>query len=292
MYRLLITVFAALFALAPLGAMAQENVRHGLSASGELRFGGFQQGTTETGYLFGDLTLSFGHGDWAVNLGGFGVVGRLHETYFDFSYQSGLSTTRLGFPRPAYDFVASSALTEIAPRLALENIGVSRSRATVGTMTQTKYLPYGFVFEHASDNALIAGSLHMVPDYDTTIAGLGAASTQGPYTYAVAVEAVLIGDDLSWNGKAKIQGVQDWGNWSVSAFDSAANGAAAAVEMGVQVDFGPDWALSFAGRYDEDNQRQLQIGARAQITDSISILGSAGCCVGGRNVDFAVGYRS
>ena len=57
-----------------------------------------------------------------VNLGAFGVVGRRHETYFDLSYQTSYGRWIVGFPRPAYDLVALSRITDITPRLALEDV--------------------------------------------------------------------------------------------------------------------------------------------------------------------------
>lgn len=284
-------VFIPLALFPATAAMAQEPFLNGASAAGELRLGRFESETMSTGFLYGDLTLSWGRGDWAVNLGAFGVVGRPHETYFDVSYQSATGTFIVGFPRPTYDLFATSTVTAISPRFAVEDIGVSRSRTTYGTMNQPKYLPYGAVFTSDFDALTMAASVHGVPNYDTTIAGYGAAYTQGIMTYGAAVEAVFEGDDLLWNWKAQMQASQDWGTWAVTVFDGAANGSDAALEVGVTANASAKTTLQTAIRCDVSDNCTVQTGGRYDVTDAIGVAGAVGRSAGGNSIDLALTYR-
>ena len=287
------TIASLAFALVIPGhqAITQDKFVQGKRAQGELRFGGFRNDDLSTGYLFGDLTLSMGRGAWAVNLEGFGVVGRLHESYFDISYSGDSGTLLFGFPRPAYDLVASSALTHVEPRLTLENIGVSRSRATFGTMTQSKYLPYGATYQIESGALLATASLHSVPDYDTVIAGFGAQRMQGNITYAGAFEAVFEGDDLGWNWKAQVESKQDGSGFTVTIFDGAANDAPVTVELGASAPISPRFSAHAVARYDDAQVWGVQFGGRRQIADALSLVGSMGSVAGNANADIAVAYN-
>ncbi|MDP5084289.1 MAG: hypothetical protein NWQ23_02630 [Yoonia sp.] len=283
-------LFPILFVTATQAA-AQHRLGQNHTAQGALRLGGFNDESLSTGYLFGDFTLSWARQDWSVNLGAFGVVGRRHETYFDLSYQTSYGRLIVGFPRPAYDLVALSRITDITPRLALEDIGVSRSRATYGTMNQTKYLPYGVVFTQQSDTWVLAGSLHGVPDYDTEIAGLAAAYTQGPTTYAAAVEAVSQDADLLWNWKAQIENAQDWGTISVSAFDGAANAADATLELGISGAVSAYATIQCAARYNEAQEWLVQAGGHVDLNKAVGLSGSIGHSTGQDSIDLAISYR-
>ena len=259
--------FAGLFVstmLFPQGSVAQG------AASGQVMLGYLDNTSLTTGYVFGDFTLSL-HGEtYGVDVGMFGVVGRLHETYAALTWTQGANALEFGFPRPAYDRFAPSALTQLMPRLALENIGASRSRATDGTMTEPDFLPYGAVYRLQNKTSQIAMSLHGVPDYDVTVFGAGGRMARGDWLLDVGVEAVAQYGDLDWNAKAQLRNERDWGTFGVGVFDANANDAGLTAEIFVLAQVGDDLSLRGVARYADDTDAQLGLGASYDIGRGIS----------------------
>lgn len=171
--------------------------------------------------------LSVREGHWGAELGMFGVVGRLHETYAAAVWQRERHKVALGFPQPAYDRYAVSGLIQIMPRLALETIGTTRSRATSGVFTESEFLPYGVAYQ--TDG--LALSLNGVPDTDIVIAGLAGRETSGDWRFDYGVEAVAQNDEIDWNGKAQI--LRNLGGWDLGAgiYVADANAAAHVAEI-------------------------------------------------------------
>ena len=240
------------------------------SVEGLMSGGGFEQDPLRTGYLFGDFDLIAAEGAWRLSLGMFGVVGRLHETYADVSYDTGKVRTSLGFPRPAYDGVAASALTDIMPRLALESIGISRSRATYGTMYQSDYLPFGAVIAGETGALAYAVSLHGVPDYGTVIAGSGVSFGQGNWRFDLGAEAVDQDDRLDWNTKGQVVLVQDRLTLALGAYHPAANAQPDALELSARYDLTSQLQVTALTRQIRADEATQAIGARYRVTDALA----------------------
>lgn len=238
---------------------------------GVIAGGGFEQDPLWTGYVFGDFDLIAAEGAWRLSLGMFGVVGRLHETYADVSYDTGAIRASLGFPRPAYDGVATSALTEIMPRLALESIGISRSRATYGTMYAPDYLPFGAVIAGETGPLAYAVSLHGVPDYGTVIAGSGVSYARGDWRFDLGLEAVDQEDRLDWNAKGQVVFAQDRLSLALGAFRPAANGQPDALEASARYDLTSQLQVTAMTRQFRADDATQAIGARYRVTDALAV---------------------
>ena len=197
--------FALCFALMSTQAVAQGD------ADGRVLLGAIDAGDVSTGYILGDFLLSVQEGAWGAELGMFGVVGRLHETYASATWQRDGRKVEIGFPQPAYDRVAVSGLTQIMPRLALESISTTRSRATAGVFTESEFLPYGAVYTQGKT----VFSLHGVPDTDIVVAGIGATSALQSWQLSFGAEALREDGDLGWN--AKVQAIRAMDGWDVGA---------------------------------------------------------------------------
>lgn len=237
------------------------------NATGLISGGWLDREASDSGYLFSDYTAAFGSARWRAALGVFGVVGRLHETYAEVLYDRGDQQISLGFPRPAYDRFAGSALTRIMPRLSLESVGVSGSRATYGTMVQSDYLPYGAVVA-GSGYAL---SLHGVPDYGTTILGAGLSREYGRFRYALAAEAVDQDGAVDWNGKAQLAFDAGQAELAVAGFQGAANGQPDAVELSATGSV-TDWiTLSGMLRQPDDGAATRAFGLQFDVDDKLAI---------------------
>ncbi len=259
--RHLLTALCATCFLLPAAAHSER------FADGTLALGVLTQNDIQTRYAFGDFSLGATYGAWGAELGFFGVVGRLHETYANLSYRAGDATYRLGFPRPAYDLVAPSALTAVMPRAALDDIGRSRSRATYGTMFQSDFLPFGASF---AQNGLYA-SLHGVPDQDVTIAGFGFTQHRGEFTYALAAEAVAENDAITWNTKAQAIAKVGYYSLGLGLFNPAANGLPRMAEVSASYTWDSGTALSGVYRAAQDGTRDLTLGLRQPITRAIDL---------------------
>ena len=235
--------------------------------SGVISTGWLDQKVSDSGYLFGDFTLATGAGRWRADLGMFGVVGRLHETYAEVRYDNGDQRISIGFPRPAYDRFAKSALTGIMPRLSLESIGVSGSRATYGTMVQSDYLPYGGVVAGRG----YAVSLHGVPDYGTAILGMGLSRDHGRFRYALAAEAVDQKGAVDWNGKAQLAFHTALAELAVTAFHGAANDQPDALELSTSGSVTDRITLSAVLREPDDGAATRALGMQFDVDDKLAV---------------------
>ena len=252
LFRLLLCLF-----FLPSAALA-DRLADGVTALGVL-----SDGQTQTVYAFGDFTLGATWGQWGVELGAFGVVGRLHETYANLRYQSHNATYRLGFPRPAFDAVAPSALTAIMPRQALNDIGRSRSYATYGTMVRSDFLPYGASI--AIGDTIY--SLHGVPHHDVMIAGIGLSRPVGSITYDIAAEAVVSPDATAINTKARASYAIGRTTLGVSVFDARANAQPRMAEVFGTHRMESGTGLSGVLRVASDGTRDLTLGLNQPLTD-------------------------
>lgn len=246
-------------------------------ADGTIAAGWLDHPTLSTEYLFGDFTLraETETGRWQAAIGMFGVVGRLHETYADITYDAGSIRASIGFPRPAYDRVAQSALTSIMPRLALETIGTSRSQATYGTMYFPEYLPYGVVIAAESATTKYAASMHGVPDYDTVIAGAGGAMMRGGWRYELATEVISQADQLHWNAKAAVQFSEDNISAGVGAFYADANGQSDSVELSAAYDLTSQLTIQAMTRQSRDDAAITAVGAKYDLPHGLSFTSGA-----------------
>jgi hypothetical protein len=170
----------------------------------------------------------------------FGVVGRLHETYAAATWQQGQRKVELGFPQPAYDRYAVSGLTQVMPRLALETISTTRSRATAGVFTESEFLPYGVAYIMGD----IAVSLHGVPDTDIVVAGLAGHKAFADWQLDFGFEAVSQSDTTNWN--AKVQGIRTMGAWDlgVGLYAGDANAAPYVAEVFAAIPFTSQLSLT------------------------------------------------
>ncbi|WP_394177721.1 hypothetical protein [Yoonia maritima] len=227
--------------------------------SGEISLGHLETDAFRGGYLFGDFVLSVAEGDWGAELGMFGVVGRLHETYASAIWTREGHKVELGFPQPAYDRYAVSGLTQLMPRLALSSISTSRSRATAGVMTESEFLPYGAVYSRREKNARASMSLHGVPDTDIVIFGAGATFEAGAWTVDLAAEAVSEDAQHEWNAKAQVR--KEFEDWRIGAniFAADANGAARTAELFAQFDIFKDAELT--GQLRKSEGQEFMVGA-------------------------------
>jgi|GEM_PF-6587446 len=227
--------------------------------SGEISLGHLETDPFRGGYLFGDFILSVAEGDWGAELGMFGVVGRLHETYASAIWAREGHKVELGFPQPAYDRYAVSGLTQLMPRLALSSISTSRSRATAGVMTESEFLPYGAVYSHRVENTRASVSLHGVPDTDIVIFGAGATFESGAWTVDLAAEAVSEDAQHEWNAKAQVRKEFEDLRIGANIFAADANGAARTAELFAQFDIFEDAELT--GLLRKSEGQELMVGA-------------------------------
>ncbi len=259
-------LFSLVLCLAPAFALAERR------ADGQIALGVLTQDDTATGFLFGDFTLSLAGQYWGAELGAFGVVGRLHETYANATYRRGPHKVSLGFPRPAFDSVAPAALTQIMPRYALDRIGETRSRATHGTMFESDFLPYGVSYDHTAGHSTLSLSLHGVPDQDVVIAGLAAQMQNGATRYAVAAEAVAQNDTTDWNLKGQVSHQFEQVSLGLSAYDAAANGQPQVVALSASHDVGPGSRVTALIRNTQGADTGLGIGLEQAITPRSQLL--------------------
>jgi hypothetical protein len=257
-------------------------------ADGVVLFGGLSADELSTGYLFGDFMLQLQEGDWGAELGMFGVVGRMHETYASASWQRGQHKIELGFPRPAYDRYAVSGLTQIMPRLALESISTTRSRATSGVFTETEFLPYGAVYSGRD----ISLSLHGVPDTDLAIAGLGGRKIFADWQFDFGVEAVSQSDTIDWNVKA--QAIRTMAHWrfGVGIYAADANDASHVAELFAE--FPGSGNLSLTALLRQTQGSELQAGGKLTYAYDYGLLSDI-AVVGGVDDELSlavsVGYQ-
>ncbi|MEY1556900.1 hypothetical protein AB3Y40_14820 [Yoonia sp. R2331] len=240
-------------------------------ADGTLALGVLTQNDIQTRYAFGDFSLGATYGAWGAELGFFGVVGRLHETYANLSYRAGDATFRVGFPRPAYDLVAPSALTAMMPRAALDDIGRSRSRATYGTMFEPDFLPYGASVAHNFGTGRAYASSHGFPNQDVTIAGFGFTQHRGEFTYALAAEAVAENDAITWNTKAQATAKVGYYSLGLGLFNPAANGLPRMAEVSASYTWDGGTTLTGVYRAAQDGASDLTLGLRQPITRAIDL---------------------
>ncbi|KJZ20064.1 hypothetical protein [Loktanella sp. S4079] len=218
------------------------------------------------GYLFGDFTLGLEQNNWGAELGMFGVVGRLHETYAAVTWSHAEQKVELGFPRPTYDQFAKSALTALMPRYALWQVDRTMSRATAGVFYESNFLPYGGAYRIGQSGL----SLHGVPDTDIAILGAGTEATYGPWRLAIATEAVTELDVWRWNTKA--QAAYDFGTLQLqgSVFVGRANGAADMAELSVQIAPIPEVELAAVVQHTKGSHLAVGAGAQYEIWPGIA----------------------
>jgi hypothetical protein len=200
-------------------------------AEGHVSAGRMWAGDVEVSAVFSDVTFAY---DWELvtaELGMFGVVGRLHETYANITVRTDEINFAIGFPRPAYDGFAASELTAMMPRYALETVGQDRSKATFGTMNLSDFLPYGAVAEGRVGWLEFAVSLHEVPDWNVTIAGAGGAIAFGNIDVSMAIEAVKVGGVTAWNSKAQVVARAERGSYGAGVYNSSANAQPDMIEV-------------------------------------------------------------
>ena len=199
-------------------------------ADGTASVGYFENDEIAEAFFFGDFTLRLERNAWGAELGMFGVVGRLHETYAAATYSTPAGKLSFGFPRPSYDDFATSALTDIMPRLSLDSIGSVRSRTTFGTMYLSEFLPYGARYASQTGMFDYVTSLHAVPDYQDVVAGGAMRLSPGLWTIDLAAEAVVQGAKTQWNTKAQVVGDFGQATLGLGLFDASANDQAALLE--------------------------------------------------------------
>ncbi|SFR38529.1 hypothetical protein SAMN04488005_1246 [Yoonia tamlensis] len=258
------------------------------AADGWLSVGQIASDDLATGYVFGDFTLSASGGHWGAEIGMFGVVGRLHETYAAVSWQDGQHKLELGFPRPAYDRFAVSGLTRVMPRRALESIATTRSRATAGVFTESEFLPYGLAYRRAD----LVVSLHGVPDTDIVVAGLGGRKTYAHWQLDYALEAVSQNNAIDWNAKA--QAAVAAGRWDmgVGIYANDANAAALTAEIFAAVTLADH--LSVTALLRQSDSDDPLAGAKLTYAHDSGLLAEAaiaGDRSNGTSVAVSLGYQ-
>lgn len=241
------------------------------AAQGVLSAGYLTQDTGEADYLFGDFTLQSGSDGWGGEIGMFGVVGRLHESYAAATYSDDMGTFSVGFPRPVFDSVAVSTLTTIVPRYALESIGTSRSRATYGTMFEPEFLPYGATFVNTDGQGYYGISVHVVPDTDVVILGGAAQLKSAEWTYEIGAEAVSEDDDLDWNTKARVARQFEGFGAAIGMYHPAANDQPDLAELSAFGDIWPDTALTGLVRMTEVDHPEFGLGLRTGLSPNTDL---------------------
>lgn len=234
-----------------------------LTFSGDVRAGALFDRDGDTDYLLGDFTIVAAGEAVGAELGAFGAVGGLHETYVALTWAiSERGKLSVGNPRPAYDLFAVAGLDKAMPRLALEAIGNSRSRATFGTMSQSGFLPFGASYQHDSGALSYALSLHAVADANVAITGAGAAYRYGNFTYSGSIEFVSQNNAIDANAKAQISAEKNDLSGSISYFKPDANGLPDVFELGFGFHFAPSW--DFLGVY------VVPVGGNAKTTAALT----------------------
>jgi len=228
--------------------------------------GYFSNDNIAEGFFFGDFALKVEREAWGAEIGMFGVVGRLHETYATATYTTGTDKLSFGFPRPSYDDFANSALTAITPKLSLESIGSIRSRTTYGTMYLPEFLPYGARYSSQIGNLDYATSLHAVPGYPDVVAGGAIRLIQGQWMVDLAAEAIVQGVRTHWNTKAQVVG--DFGpiTLGVGIFYPKANNQATLVEVFGRFDASDNAQITGLVRADTEDSPMFGLGLSQQLS--------------------------
>lgn len=249
-------------ALAALPLSTQAAGRNG----GAVSVGYLTKNDIETNFFFGDFTLRLAQEAWGAELGMFGVVGRLHESYVTATYSARAGKLSFGFPRPAYDDFGTSALTTMMPRLSLDSVGSIRSRTTYGTMYLPDFLPYGARFSAQTGVLDYAVSLHSVPKYSDVIAGGALRWSQGPWAIDLATEAVMQDTKTQWNSKAQV--VRDLGitTLGLGIFDPKANNQAPLVEAFGRFDVWDNAEITGLVRASTESGPTFGLGLSHQVT--------------------------
>ncbi|PRY78701.1 hypothetical protein CLV80_10323 [Yoonia maritima] len=247
-----VTYVAAIFVVvSPFGQSQAEDTN-------QISLGHLKTDTFDGGYLFGNFNLSVGERAWGAELGMFGVVGRLHETYASATWTQNGHKIELGFPRPAYDRFAVSGLTQLMPRLALFSISTTRSRATDGVMTESEFLPYGAVYsDHVRDLSI---SVHGVPDTDITIYGIGTSVASGQWDVDLAAEAVSENSAWDWNAKTQLRYDAGPARLGLGLYAAEANDAGHTAEMFAEFDIHDDTELTALLRQTEGTDPAIGLG--------------------------------
>lgn len=241
-------------------------------AEGTATVGYLEDADNSENFVFGDFTLKWAQGTWGGELGMFGAVGRLHETYAAATYRTDAGILSFGFPRPSYDDFASSALTKIMPRLSLESIGSIRSRTTYGTMNLSEFLPYGAHYSSQTAAVDYSMSLHAVPDYPDVIAGGAVRLTQGPWTVDFATEAVVQSDVTQWNTKAQIVGVSEHATFGFGIFNPQANDQNMMVEAFSSFEVSDQAEITSLVRMSASDDPMFGLGLAQQISSQWFVL--------------------
>ncbi len=205
-------------------------------ASGYLA-AGIQSDRSVDEFIFGDFNLSAEYNRFTANLGGFGQVGRPHETYVTLGYQLDSGHLELGVPKPAYDWFATSPEITALPHNSLFSIGTTQSRTTQGAITQEAYLPVGLSITSTAETIKYAASLHYVDTYDEYVLGAGGAFETQFGTLEAAAEIVKQPGRTLVNAKAGLSQNVGKTTFAATAYYADANDLGTSLELSAEHDF-------------------------------------------------------
>lgn len=270
--------------LAAVPCLADGNLPFGIAAKGEVGLGIYPGAAFPGRYAYGDVDISeeagavyvtsdYGvfifseamlraeRGRLGIDAGVFGYVGRYHETYaavtWDFSSETRVS---LGFPQPAYDKFASSALLISVPSIALNQVGYSRSEATTGAMFRDDYLPYGLLVETSDGPVAAAVSVHHVPGPSADILGAGLSYGTSDWQVSGALELSTESDATEMQGK--IGTFRQFGSMAVGAglYWPVVNGGSTVAEISASYEPVPRLRLSGLIALPSDSDDSVLLG--------------------------------
>lgn len=198
--------------------LGQSNPFSNFTFEGEIGFGAVSETDTLHGFQYGNFSINVGRGPLGFEAGMFGFVGRRHETYGALTWtQNGKFS--FGFPRPAYDLHAQSFFLDTIPRLSLDHVHSSLSRATYGAMYEPEFLPYGVNYQRQNGPLSYAISAHGVPGTDIAVFGGGLSYEINNWVLAAAAEAISEDGEISLSHKATAQVTLDDVTAGVGYFD-------------------------------------------------------------------------
>ncbi|WP_143093024.1 hypothetical protein [Celeribacter neptunius] len=236
---------------------------------------GAASGQDEEFWLGGDTSWATTGDGLGLSFGGFGTVGRDHETYAALTYSlSDGNRIALGNPRPAFDLFARPQISDVLLPEALSRSATGFSRLTDGTLTKNDYLPYGLSYGGAE----MAVSLHYVEDYDVTVLSAGGSWALNNWRLESAVELVE-GDGRAANAKLQGSVALGPGTFTGSLFYNEANDAPGAVEMAYRHPLNDRIALT-----------ELVSVPFEAPEDGVALLGANVYLRGSASLDLSAGY--
>ncbi|WP_425050720.1 hypothetical protein [Psychromarinibacter sp. S121] len=181
--------------LAATGGVAQADGAWPFRAEGWVALGATDRIPGSAPFVAGDLLLSLGVGRTPLSfeLGAYGYLNKTdtpHETYGALAWTFPGAKVSAGVVKPAYDSFAPSALDKILPTLGAERATMTRSEATWGAMFDG-YLPLGARLDASLGPVDFAVSAHREKSRKVTIVAVGAAWSQGAWTFSGAVDGDL-----------------------------------------------------------------------------------------------------